>query len=189
MNATIAYKNNRMRYTSLEMNATDTHDPAPRARPGPPKELLASNVFLLKRLGFAAKDRSQAAFEGSGLSAFHYAILALLAEDPRETQAQVADALGYDRSLIVRLLDELEERELVIRKRDPDDRRRHVVKLTPGGHSALLELRATVQGLEDDFLAPLDAEEQESLHALLAKVASYHDPRCVLRGPAAPHQG
>ncbi|HEY3764502.1 MAG TPA: MarR family transcriptional regulator, partial [Gaiellales bacterium] len=152
------------------MNATDTHDPAPRARPGPPKELLASNVFLLKRLGFAAKDGSHAAFEGSGLSAFHYAILALLAEDPRETQAQVADALGYDRSLIVRLLDELEERGLVIRKRDPDDRRRHVVKLTPEGRSTLLELRAIVQRLEDDFLAPLDAEEQETLHVLLAKV-------------------
>jgi DNA-binding MarR family transcriptional regulator len=189
MHTTIAYKNNRMRYTSSKMTATDTQNPAPRALPGPPKELLTSNVFLLKRLGFAAKDRSHAAFEGSGLSAFHYAILALLEEDPRETQAQVADALGYDRSLIVRLLDELEERELVIRKRDPDDRRRHVVKLTPEGHSTLLELRAIVQRLEDDFLAPLDADQQETLHVLLAKVASYRDPRCILRGPAPQQQG
>ena len=170
------------------MNVTDTTNPAPRAVPGPPKELLTSNVFLLKRLGFAAKDRSHGAFEGSGLSAFHYAVLALLEEDPRETQAQIADALGYDRSLIVRLLDELEERELVIRKRDPDDRRRHVVKLTPEGHSMLLELRSIVGRLEDDFLAPLDADEREALHVLLTKVASYHDPRCVLRGPA-PQQG
>jgi DNA-binding MarR family transcriptional regulator len=59
-----------------------------------------------------------------------------------------------------------------------------VVKLTPGGHSMLLELRAIVQGLEDEFLSPLDADEREALHALLSKVASYHDPRCVLRGPA-----
>lgn len=170
-----------------EMDVTDTQIPAPEARPGPPKELLASNVFLLKRLGFAAKDRSHAAFEGSGLSAFHYAVLALLGEDPRETQAQIADALGYDRSLIVRLLDELEERELVLRKRDPEDRRRHVVKLTPAGRSALIELRAIVQRLEDEFLAPLSAEESETLRVLLAKVASYHDPRCILRGPA-PHR-
>jgi DNA-binding MarR family transcriptional regulator len=169
------------------MNATNTTNPAPQALPRPPKELLASNVFLLKRLGFAAKDRSHTAFAGSGLSAFHYAVLALLEEDPRETQAQIADALGYDRSLIVRLLDELEEQELVTRKRDPEDRRRHVVKLTPNGHSMLLELRAIVQRLEDEFFSPLDADEQAALHALLSKVASHHDPRCVLRGPA-PHQ-
>jgi len=178
-----------MRYTLCEMNVTDSQTPAPRAVPGPPKELLTSSVFLLKRLGFAAKDRSHAAFEGTGLSAFHYAVLALLEEDPRETQAQIADALGYDRSLIVRLLDELEERGLVIRKRDPDDRRRHVVKLTPAGHSMLIELRAIVQRLEDEYLAPLGAEERETLHDLLAKVACYHDPRCVLRGPGSQHQG
>jgi DNA-binding MarR family transcriptional regulator len=171
------------------MNVTETQNPVPRALPGPPKELLTSSVFLLKRLGFAARDRSHAAFEGTGLSAFHYAVLALLEEDPRETQAQIADALGYDRSLIVRLLDELEERGLVIRKRDPDDRRRHVVKLTPAGHSMLVELRAIVQGLEDDFLSPLDARERETLHVLLTKVASHHDPRCVLRGPAPQHKG
>jgi len=178
-----------MRYTLGDMNATDTRIPAPEARPGPPKELLSSSVFLLKRLGFAAKDRSHAAFEGSGLSAFHYAVLALLEEDPRETQAQIADALGYDRSLIVRLLDELEERELVIRKRDPEDRRRHVVKLTPSGRSMLVDLRAIVQRLEDEYLAPLSAEERETLHVLLAKVASHHDPRCILRGPAPRHEG
>ena len=177
-----------MRYTLVNMNVTDTQISAPGGLPGPPKELLSSDVFLLKRLGFAAKDRSHTAFEGSGLSAFHYAVLALLEEDPRETQAQIADALGYDRSLIVRLLDELEERELVIRKRDPGDRRRHVVKLTPAGRSMLVELRAIVQHLEDEFLAPLSAKEHEALHALLTKLASYHDPRCILRGPLQPHQ-
>ena len=168
------------------MNVTDTQVSAPGARPGPPEELLSSNMFLLKRLGFTAKDRSHAAFEGSGLASLHYAVLALLDEDPRETQAQIADALGYDRSLIVRLLDELEERELVIRKRDPDDRRRHVVKLTPAGRSRLVELRALVRRLEGEFLAPLTAEEQETLHALLVKLAGHHDPRCMPRGPAPP---
>jgi len=171
------------------MDVTETQIPAPEARPGPPKELLSSNVFLLKRLGFAAKDRSHAAFEGSGLSALHYAVLALLGEDPRETQAQIADALGYDRSLIVRLLDELEERGLVLRKRDPEDRRRHVVKLTPAGRSMLIELRAIVRRLEDEFLAPLSGEEREALRVLLVKVASYHDPRCILRGPAPQRDG
>jgi DNA-binding MarR family transcriptional regulator len=153
---------------------------------GPPKELLSTNTFLLKRLGFEAKDRSHEAFEGTGLNAFHFAVMALLEEDPRETQAVIADALGYDRSHIVRLLDELEERELVVRKRDPEDRRRHVVKLTPDGRKALVKLRAIIGKLEDDFLMPLTPAEQDQLHSLLQRLMSYHDPRCGLSLPAPP---
>jgi MarR family transcriptional regulator, lower aerobic nicotinate degradation pathway regulator len=151
----------------------------------PPKELLTSTTFLLKRLGFGAKDKSHQAFEGTGLSALHYAVLALLDEDPRETQAQIADALGYDRSLIVRLLDELEERELVIRKRDPHDRRRHVVKLTPAGREKLGELREIIARLEDEVLAPLTLEQRHTLHAILSELAAYHDPRCAPRDSSA----
>ncbi len=151
---------------------------------GPPKELLSSTTFLLKRLGFAAKEHSHDAFEGTGLSPFHFAVLALLEEDPRETQAAIADALGYDRSHVVRLLDELEERDLVVRKRDPDDRRRHVVKMTADGRKALAKLRTIVSRLEDRFLAPLDADERDALHALLVRLAAHHDPRCTPRDPA-----
>jgi DNA-binding MarR family transcriptional regulator len=140
---------------------------------------LSSATFLIKRLGFAAKDHSHRAFEGTGLAPFHYAVLALLEEDPRETQAAIADALGYDRSHVVRLLDELEERNLVVRKRDPEDRRRHVVKMTPEGRKMLAKLRAIVVRLEEQFLAPLDREERASLQALLARLAAYHDPRCT----------
>jgi DNA-binding MarR family transcriptional regulator len=170
------------------MNATDIHTDHRKALPGPPKELLSSTTFLLKRLGFAAKDASHAAFEGTGLTAFHFAVLSLLEEDPRETQAMIADALGYDRSHIVRLLDELEEQQLVLRKRDPDDRRRHVVKLTAEGRAALRRLRAVMRALEDGFFSPLDAAQRETLHELLAILVSHHDPRCALRDPAPPPQ-
>jgi DNA-binding MarR family transcriptional regulator len=165
-----------MRYTS-GMSDMDTQTPISPAKPGPPKELLESSTFLLKRLGFAAKEASHDAFEGTGLSAFHFAVLALLEEDPRETQALIADALGYDRSHIVRLLDELEERELVMRKRDPEDRRRHVVKLTADGRAMLRRLQALMRRMEEDFLAPLNPEQREQLHGLLGELAGYHDPR------------
>src|SRR5690348_7526090 len=94
-----------------------------------PAELVASTLFLLKRLGFAAKQRSLAEYEQTGLGPYHHAILILLAESARETQAEIADALGYDRGTLVGLLDELEERQLVERRRDPDDRRRHIVQI------------------------------------------------------------
>jgi MarR family transcriptional regulator, lower aerobic nicotinate degradation pathway regulator len=163
------------------VNVTEPHIVRSPVASGPPRELLSSSTFLLKRVGFAAKDHSHGAFAGSGLSPFHFAVLALLEEDPRETQAAIADALGYDRSNVVRLLDELEERELVVRKRDPEDRRRHVVKMTPEGHKTLAELRAIVRRLEDEFLAPLDAGERAALQALLLRLAAHHDPRCTPR--------
>jgi MarR family transcriptional regulator, lower aerobic nicotinate degradation pathway regulator len=163
------------------VNATEPQIVRSAVVAGPPKELLSSTTFLLKRLGFSAKDHSHGAFEGTGLSPFHYAVLALLEEDPRETQAAIADALGYDRSHVVRLLDELEERDLVARKRDPEDRRRHVVKMTPEGRKMLAKLRAIVARLEDHFLAPLDHDERAVLHALLVRLAAFHDPRCTPR--------
>ncbi|MEP6640971.1 MAG: MarR family winged helix-turn-helix transcriptional regulator [Gaiellales bacterium] len=166
------------------MSVTDPRIPASPPLAGPPKELLESTTFLLKRLGFAAKEHTHEAFAGTGLSPFHFAVLSLLEEDPREAQALIADALGYDRGQMVQLLDELEERELVVRKRDPDDRRRHVVKLTAEGRKTLGRLRTIIRKVEDGFLAPLEPGERAALHALLLRLMSEHDPRCALLGPA-----
>ena len=96
-----------------------------------PEELASSTTFLLKRLGFAAKEQALDAYEETGLHPYHHAVLAVLDEGSRETQGAIADALGYDRGQLVGLLDELEDAGLVERERDPDDRRRHLVHMTP----------------------------------------------------------
>jgi DNA-binding MarR family transcriptional regulator len=142
-----------------------------------PAELVASGTFLLKRLGFLVKDKTMQGFEETGLTPYHHAVLALLDEEPPETQAMIADALGYDRSHLVGMLDELEERGLIERRRDPADRRRHLVSLTPEGKRASTRLRAVVKQVEEDFFAPLDAEQRETLKSLLQELASYHDVR------------
>jgi MarR family transcriptional regulator, lower aerobic nicotinate degradation pathway regulator len=143
-----------------------------------PQELRSSALFLLKRLGMSAKERSFSAYEELGLHPYHHAILAVLDEGTRETQGSIADSLGYDRGQLVGLLDELEAVGLVERRRDPSDRRRHVVEMTTAGRKTLAKLRALSKGLERDFLAPLDEREQKVLHTLLLELAEAHLPTC-----------
>ncbi|HEX6763024.1 MAG TPA: MarR family transcriptional regulator [Gaiellaceae bacterium] len=154
--------------------------PEPRfhAKARVPDELLARSGFLFAKLGVLVKARAIEAFQRAGFEAYHYSLLALLGEGERETQATIADVLGVDRSQLVGILDSLERRGLVERRRDPHDRRRHVVSLTPDGRRQLVRLRAIVRRVEDEFFAPLDADTRAVLHDALLSLAMYHDPRC-----------
>ena len=169
------------------MNATSTSLPPSPLLPRLPEELVGSATFLLKRLGFTAKEQTMKAYEQTGLHPYHHGILTVLDERSTETQGAIADALGYDRGQLVGLLDELEERGLVERRRDPNDRRRHIVSLTPDGKQTLRRLRALSGRLEDEFLSPLSDEERTTLHALLFRLAEKHDPRCgPIGAPGSP---
>ena len=153
------------------------------AMPRFPEELVGSTAFLLKRLGFSAKEKAVRAYEESGLSPYHHAILVALDENTHETQGSIADALGYDRGQLVGLLDELEERNLIERRRDPQDRRRQIVEMTPAGAKALTQLRGIARRLEDELLSPLDPAEQRRLHELLLRLAERHLPHCAQISP------
>jgi DNA-binding MarR family transcriptional regulator len=142
-----------------------------------PQELLRSTVFLLKKLGEAARAESVAGYVRAGFSPYHHSVLALLAEGARETQAAIAETLGLDRSQLVGILDELEEKGLVERRRDPNDRRRHVVTMTSDGKRTLARQRALVKEIDADFLTPLSPTQRATLHDLLLRLAGHHDPR------------
>jgi DNA-binding MarR family transcriptional regulator len=167
------------------MTLTSPNEAAVPKMPRLPEELVASTSFLLKRLGFAVKERTMKAYEGTGLHPYHHAILVVLDEGSRETQGSIADSLGYDRGQLVGLLDELEERGLVERRRDPNDRRRHLVRLTGDGKKMLRRLRALSVEIEDDFLSPLSEKERASLHGHLLRLAEKHEPRCALVAKSA----
>src|SRR5438067_12517370 len=132
-----------------------------------PEELLASTAFLLARVGFGIKLRVMGELESAGFTIPQYGVLALLGEGATKTQASIADVLGLDRSQLVGELDALEERGLIERRRDPNDRRRHTVAVTAAGKRQLVRLRATVKRIEDSFLEPLDGAARQQLHDTL----------------------
>jgi DNA-binding MarR family transcriptional regulator len=165
---------------------TQTTEIPVRPVPRVAKELLKSSGFLLARLGLGFKAKALAKLDEAGFDGYDYSVLAILAEGARQAQATIAEALALDPSRLVALLDSLEERGLVERQRDPEDRRRHVVSITATGKRELQRLRATVKQLEEEFFAPLDPKAREALHEQLLVLACHHDPHCALKpeGPA-----
>ncbi|HEY8725233.1 MAG TPA: MarR family transcriptional regulator [Gaiellaceae bacterium] len=142
-----------------------------------PEELLESTLFLLARLGYALKARLVEEFEQAGFNIYQYGVLATLYEGACGTQGMIADMLHLDRSQLVGVLDELEEKGLVERQRDPNDRRRHAVSLTSEGKRQLVKLRKLVQGIEEAVLEPLEQRSRDSLHKALLTLTEHNDPR------------
>ena len=149
-----------------------------------PEELAKSEVFLLGRLGYGLKRHAAEEVEAAGYSLYDYSLMALLADGKCQAQTSIADVLQLDRSQLVGMLDALEERGLVERRRDPVDRRRHRVTLTTAGERELKKVRAIVRRIEEEFLAPLDAESREALYQLLVRLASSHDKRFPVQADA-----
>jgi MarR family transcriptional regulator, lower aerobic nicotinate degradation pathway regulator len=169
--------NDMGRYAYSPMPSAPPEAPEQAKNPTLPKELLGSTVFLLKRLGDTVKERAVAGYVLAGCNPYQYAVLALLGEGDQDTQAAIADALGFDRSQLVGILDELEEHGLIKRRRDPNDRRRHVVTMTAEGKRTLGRQREIIERVENEFLEPLDDKSRKALHELLLRLAGHHDTR------------
>lgn len=84
-------------------------------------------------------------------------------------QQGLAEMLMLDANNCVLLLNELDDSGWVERKRDPQDRRRHIVVITEAGLAALADSEQRLEDLEDEVLGGLSAAERGKLHGLLAK--------------------
>jgi DNA-binding MarR family transcriptional regulator len=109
-----------------------------------------------------------------GVKLKEFVTLLYLREMVKATQQSLAKALMLDANNTVLLLNGLEEKGMAERTRDPEDRRRHIVAITPEGIKALEKAERELETVADDVLGNLDASERTDLHHLLAKAFEDH---------------
>lgn len=127
-------------------------------------------MMLLLRLSKAVHKQSTE--ELLGMKMRELMLLSYLRERPA-LQQQLCESLWLDPNNCVLLLNEVEERGYIERRRDPTDRRRHVVDLTDEGRAALERGEQARESLEDQILAGLTDDERDTLRALLRKALAH----------------
>src|SRR4051794_38365423 len=104
-----------------------------------------------------------------GMSMKEFSTLNFVRDADGVTQRELATLMCVDANMVVQLLNSLETRGFAVRERDPQDRRRHVVRITPAGTRALVKAEGVLERSADDILGPLSDDERGELRGLLAK--------------------
>jgi DNA-binding MarR family transcriptional regulator len=143
----------------MKSNVTDTGTLAGEAME--PK----GTIVLLTRLAKVVHRRSSEEMLGMRLREF--VLLSTLRDRAPTPQQELCETLWLDPNNCVLMLNDLEAAGFAERRRDPTDRRRHVVDITPAGVRALERAERAQEGLEDEILAALSPEERATLRRLL----------------------
>jgi DNA-binding MarR family transcriptional regulator len=113
-------------------------------------------------------DEERPLLAKNDLSMWGYVVLSRLAAAPAETQLSLAQAIGYDKSRLIGLLDGLEGEGLLIREPDPEDRRAKIITLTDVGRKRYGEARRDIRRMERRLLAEVEPADAARLRQLLA---------------------
>ncbi len=127
-------------------------------------------TLLLIKLGRITMHRFTAALEPFGIRPRHVAALIELRDTGELNQQALCGQLHLDPTNLVAVLNELEQRGFATRRRDPADRRRHLVEISNKGIALLEKVSEVMDGVENDMLADLDPPEREKLEGLLTSI-------------------
>jgi len=130
-------------------------------------ETAPGTVVMLMRLATAIKKRSTE--ELMGVKMRQLMLLSYLRYGAPALQQQLCEALWLDANNCVLLLNELEDMGYIERRRDPADRRRHMVELTDEGRAALERAERAQESIGDELFAALSEEERATLRSLLGR--------------------
>jgi DNA-binding MarR family transcriptional regulator len=145
------------------------------ARNARPPSLLAQPSYLASQVSKYGRRELEGVLRERDLSLIQHAVLTALDDFEALSQQQLADSLDLDKSHLVAHIDRLEERNLVKRSRDPFDRRRNQLGLTPAGKALVDELQPIGRRSQKGFLDTLSKSEQRTLISLLRRVLDAND--------------
>jgi DNA-binding MarR family transcriptional regulator len=137
----------------------------------PPVARPSGIAFLLAQLGAHTSERFAARLAELDLTPAHVGVLRVVGQHPGLSQQALSERLGALPSRIVRLVDELEERGLVERRRSRTDRRNHELYVAEGASERLGAVLAAVGEHDAEVTSGLTAREKQTLAALLGKMA------------------
>jgi DNA-binding MarR family transcriptional regulator len=133
----------------------------------PPEALSSRLGYLLKHAQLRLTDAAAEALAPFGIDGRELAVMVVLAAEYPLSQLEAAGRLGVDRTTMVALVDRLEDKGLVERRRSPEDRRKNIVELTAAGQDCLRQGERARAKAESQFLAPLgEAEAGRLVRAL-----------------------
>jgi DNA-binding MarR family transcriptional regulator len=125
---------------------------------------------LIARVARLVRSRLDTALGPSELRQRQLVALSYLRDHGPARQQALAQSLCMDASSLVCLLNDLEDRDLIARHRDREDRRRGILELTDHGREALAKIDAVLAGIDAEILADLDESERADLRALLGRL-------------------
>ncbi|MEU2281546.1 MarR family winged helix-turn-helix transcriptional regulator [Streptomyces sp. NPDC013178] len=137
---------------------------------------LAEMVVPLLRTLMAAE---QPILDAHGLTMWAYAVLLHLDETPIRTQAALAQAIRADKTRIIAVLDDLENRGLIRRRPDPKDRRARLLSLTVEGRRLRDTVQSAIQKGEERLLAQLPAADRDGFLRSLQSLSALSEPRSM----------
>jgi DNA-binding MarR family transcriptional regulator len=127
--------------------------------------------FLLVQLGFHIARTFKEQLAPLGLEPRHFGMLTRLAANEGKSQQAIGELIGLNPTRMVFLVDELEQRGLVERRRYPTDRRSYALYLTEPGRAKLREARHAGSGHDHQLGASLTGAQRKQLTALLRRLA------------------
>lgn len=126
---------------------------------------------LLRRAHQRATQIFLETFEKAGLTPTQWAALAMLAEEGAASQNALGRMTAMDPATIQGVIRRLEERGLITREPDPDDKRRTKLRLSNEGEALVREVTALGMRVTERTLEPLDEEERKKFLQMLSRIA------------------